>query len=197
MDVTSYLLGKNASGGGGDSDLDWSAIGYDKPPKSVTSDYDYAKQIKDNWVPSTDLTAKFENNSNIIIMPLVDTSEVTNMSYMFSYCSNLKEIPQFDTSNVINMRQMFQGCTYLKVVPLLDTSKISSSLYINQMFNSCINLTDESVDNILQMAINATNVTSGKTLTALGLSSSYYPATRIQALPHYQDFIDAGWTIGY
>ena len=46
MDLTSYLLGKKSSGGGG---LDWTAIGYTQSPKSISDGYTYAKQIYDNW----------------------------------------------------------------------------------------------------------------------------------------------------
>jgi len=66
------------------------------------------------------------------------------------------------------------------------------------MFTLCSNLTDESLDNILQMCINTTSVyTRPKTLTELGFNVGYYSASRIQSLPHYNDFINAGWTIGY
>ena len=35
-------------------------------------------------------------------------------------------------------------------------------------------------------------------LAQLGITdTTAYPTSRIQALPHYQDFLDAGWTIGY
>ena len=36
-----------------------------------------------------------------------------------------------------------------------------------------------------------------KNLSEQGFTSANYPATRIQALPHYQDFVSAGWSIGY
>lgn len=57
MDITSYLLGKQAGGGGGGSDLDWTAIGYDSTPQAIVDGYNYAKQIKDNWVPATRIQA--------------------------------------------------------------------------------------------------------------------------------------------
>ena len=50
MDITSYLLGKNASGGGGGggSDLDWTALGYTSRPKAIDTGYNYAKEIKED-----------------------------------------------------------------------------------------------------------------------------------------------------
>ena len=56
-------------------------------------------------------------------------------------------------------------------------------------------LTNESLDNILQFCI--TSKIENGTLQYLGFDSNVYPINRIEALPHYQDFLDAGWTIGY
>ena len=50
MDITSYLLGKQASGGGGGgSSLDWSAIGYNGEPQEIKDGYNYAVEIMENW----------------------------------------------------------------------------------------------------------------------------------------------------
>ena len=110
----------------------------------------------------------------------------------FYYCENLVEAPLFDTSGVINMITMFQGCTLLSTIPIYNTSSVEN---MNSMFAFCGNLTDTSLDNILQMCINAISYTGTKTLSTLGVITEYYPTSRIEALPHYQDFINAGWTI--
>ena len=271
------------SGGGG---LDWSAIGYNGTPQVIKDGYDYAVEIKNNWVPNSDLSNKFYNdlnlkimplvdtsiatdmygmfmnsgistiplldtsnvtnmtnmfanvsslttipllntskvtnmnsmfyNSNISTIPLLDTSSVTNMSYMFYY-SGISTIPLLDTSSVTNMSYMFHN-SGISTIPLLNTSKVTNMSYMfadvsslttiplldtssvtnmSSMFSNVGSLTDESLDNILQMCINATSYKGKKTLYQLGLRRTYYPASKIQALPHYQDFLDAGWTIGY
>ena len=92
------------------------------------------------------------------------------------------------------MGAMFSFCSYLTTIPLLDTSNVTN---MADMFYHTYNLTDTSLDNILQMCINASVYTGTKKLSTLGLTSTNYPASRIQALTHYQDFINAGWTIGY
>lgn len=125
-------------------------------------------------------------------LPMIDMSNVISMKY-FASNSETTSIPQYDTSNVANMYYAFQNCSNLLNVPLLDTNRVTNLR--NTFFNSP-NLTDQSLDNILQMCINSL-VSSNKTLARLGFTSTDYPASRIQALPHYQDFIDAGWTIGY
>lgn len=194
MDITSYLLGKKASGGGG-SGLDWSAIGYNETPQGIIDIYDYSKQIYDNWNNVSDLSYKFQDNSDLIIFPLVDTSNATSMLSMFYNCTSITSIPLLDTSKVEQMRFMFNGATSLKTIPQFNTSSLTR---ISSAFTGVNKLTDESLDNILKMCININpNYTRAKTLSELGLTSSYYPASRIQALPSYNDFIDAGWTIGY
>ena len=67
-----------------------------------------------------------------------DTSEVTNMSYMFNNCKNLTTIPQLDTSKVTTMSNMFRGCYHLTTIPQLDTSNVKEMSY---MCYDCHNLT--------------------------------------------------------
>ena len=111
---------------------------------------------------------------------------------MFDNCTSLKEIPQLNTSNVTNMSYMFQYCELLENVPQFDTSNV---IAMKNMFQYCNKLTDTSIDNILQFCI--TSKIKNGTLKYLGFNSNVYPINRIEALPHYQDFLDAGWTIGY
>lgn len=203
------------------ANLNWGAIGYSEEPKTLQEDYNYAVEIMNNWVPVTSLMSKFENDTKLVYMPLVDTSltttmqntfrncsklqtipklntsNVTSLFNTFSGCTNLVEIPPLDTSKADTMRYMCTNCTYLRNVPVLDTSKLNSSVSFQQTFSGCKNLTEESLDNILQMCINATLYNGTKKLTQLGFSSSINPVSQIQALPHYQAFINAGWTIGY
>lgn len=136
----------------------------------------------------------FSYFSSLTEVPLFDTSNISDMQSMFSNCSSLTSIPLFNTSNVTRMKSMFSNCTSLTSVPLFNTSNV---IDMNNMFGQCRLLTDESLDNILQMCINAKNYTATKTFQGVGFNVNNYPASRIQGLPHYQDFIDAGWTIGY
>lgn len=124
----------------------------------------------------------------------VDTSNVTNMSEMFRMCQKLTSIPQIDTSKVTNMYNMFYACASLMNLPLLDTSKVTNWEYA---FYYCAALTNESLNNILQMCVNATSYTGTKTLAYLGFNSSWCSASKIQGLSNYQAFLNAGWTIGY
>ena len=84
--------------------------------------------------------------------PLLDTSNVTNMYFMFAYCINLATIPELNTSNVTSMSGMFYYCKNLTTIPLLDTSNVTS---MNQMFSGCTNLTtipELNTSNVTNMA---------------------------------------------
>ena len=71
-------------------------------------------------------------------LPQLDTSNVTNMSHMFTICANLTTIPQINTSNVTNMDYMFSGCTNLTTIPQLDTSNVTD---MSNMFSGCRKIT--------------------------------------------------------
>ena len=124
----------------------------------------------------------------------VDTSNVTNMDSMFYMCQKLTAIPQLNTSKVTNMYRMFYACILLEDLPLLDTNKVTNWA---DAFYYCKALTNESLNNILQMCINATSYVGTKTLAYLGFNSSWCTASKIQGLSNYQSFLNAGWTIGY
>lgn len=146
-------------------------------------------------VSGTSLQNAFVGASNLTEIPLMDTSNVTNMHTM-CYSSGIVSFPQLNTSSVTDMGGMCQSCPNLVNLPLLDTSSVTNMKYI--CFGS-LGLSDASLDNLLQMAANVNaGYTQTKTLAdLLGTYTNNYPASRIQALPHYQDFLDAGWTIGY
>ena len=54
MDIMSYLLGKQASGGGS-TGYDWQAIGISKEPSFISDGYDYAVDLQTNWTPTASL----------------------------------------------------------------------------------------------------------------------------------------------
>ena len=72
-----------------------------------------------------------------------DTSNVTDMSWMFFDCSSLTEldVSGFDTSNVTDMSNMFAGCSSLTELDLsgFDTSNVTDMSY---MFCFCESLTE-------------------------------------------------------
>lgn len=195
MDVTSYLLGKNASGGGGDISKYFGELTASEN-SSISGIMHAIQEIpSDITVTGTSLQYAFSRTVGLKKLSLIDTSNITNMFAMCQGCENLEEIAQIDTSKVVTFSSAFNGCLKLATVPQLDTS---SATNIMNIFNNCPSLSDKSLDNILLMCININpNYTDTKTLYRMGFRATNYPTSRIQALPHYQDFVGAGWTIGY
>lgn len=106
----------------------------------------------------TNMSYMFNNNSSLTTLDLssFDTSNVTNMAYMFDYCGSLVSlnINNFNTSKVVNMLWMFQGCSKLTT---LDVSSFDTSNVTNMgfMFFNCNNLISLDVSKF-----NTENVTS-------------------------------------
>lgn len=112
----------------------------------------YKTQIKNNDENANNRTAyMFNNNFNycqyietIKFSDGIDTSNVTNMSFMFYGCSKLTDIDfgaNFNTSNVTNMACIFSNCSELVNLDVsnFDTSNVTN---MNQMFNNCWVLAD-------------------------------------------------------
>ena len=103
-----------------------------------------------------------------------NTSNVTNMNYMFAGCSSLTnlDVSGFNTSNVTTMWGMFMSCSSLTSLDLssFNTSNVND---MSSMFDSCSSLTNLDVS-----GFNTSNVTtmwgmfsSCSSLTSLDLSN--------------------------
>lgn len=118
-----------------------------------------------------------------------------NMSDMFYGCNSLISLPTLNTLNVTDMKELCYGCHNLANVPVLDTSRITASGNMYNMFTNCESLSNDSLNNIMEMCINS-GITSGtRTLKNIGLTSAQ--ATTCQSLSNYTAFTNAGWTKGY
>jgi surface protein len=211
MDILSYKLGQKSSGGGGggssssdyfiedtltSNDIKYfiKKIGNIKSSASIFSvNCDNLEEIESLELPNVS-TFNLSSKPKLKKIGRLKFGSLTSCSQMFSGCSSLKTIPRFETKDVTTFSWFCFSCHELENVPLFDTS---SCTQFATAFTNCSKLTDQSLDNILQMCINATQYTGTKTLSTIGFNSSTYRSSRIQALPHYQDFINAGWKIGY
>ena len=116
--------------GGGNSEHSGGTQSY---PKYLISDVEtlivscsmYDRQEQDKNYPYG-----WEFYQNNLIFKGFDTSNVTDMSCMFSNFTNLKslDLSSFDTRNVTNMGGMFSGCKSLTSIDLssFDTSNVTS-----------------------------------------------------------------------
>jgi len=112
--------------------------------------------VYDVYKSGTNLRDMFNGESgqsnNIVEVLGANTSNVTNMTYLFNYCNNLTTVALFDTSNVTYMGGMFNKCQSLTTVPLFDTSSVT---YMYNMFSGCSSLTSVPLfdtSNVLDMS---------------------------------------------
>ena len=120
-------------------DEGWFAkIGYTEENSLVKEMVDYAYNLAKGWNPDGSTMQMFKENRSLVFLPMIDTSNVTNMSQMFNGCSSLTTIPLIDTSNVVYMDSMFYGCRALTTIPQLDTSNVVT---VHNVFQNCSALT--------------------------------------------------------
>lgn len=123
----------------------------------------------------------FENCTEMDLSNL-NTSLVTDMSYMFTYCTSLTslDLSNFDTSNVTNMEAMFNGCLSLTSLDLsnFDTSNVTNMAgmfyysglkYLNLSSFNMSNVT--SAHSMFGSVYDLTSITFGKDWRWLGAES--------------------------
>ncbi|EJB2789887.1 BspA family leucine-rich repeat surface protein [Enterococcus faecalis] len=104
----------------------------------------------------TDMTNMFSSCSKLTSLDLssFNTSQVTSMEGMFSGCSGLTslDVSKFDTSAVTSMEGMFSGCSSLSS---LDVSKFNTSQVTSMegMFSGCSGLTSLDVSKFNTSAV--------------------------------------------
>ena len=69
----------------------------------------------------------------------IDTSNVTNMEYMFGYSATLTylDLSNFDTHNVTNMTNMFRNCVSLSTILVSDSFVVEQVTNSDDMFYGC------------------------------------------------------------
>ena len=113
--------------------------------KTVSFDRSFAhfRPIRtNNWFSEFGVLTKIENLENL------NTSEVTDMSYMFFACAKLTalDLHSFDTQKVKNMFALFYGCSSLKKINVssFNTSNVEK---MGRMFCECKELPAVDVNN--------------------------------------------------
>lgn len=91
---------------------------------------------------STDLSFMFEEMRALRVVPSIDTSNVTNMEGMFQLCISLQTIPWMDTSKVTSMKSMFSKAMAINTLPMLDVLNVKD---MELIFFQCASLRNEKV----------------------------------------------------
>ena len=116
----------------------------------------YAGKIEMNGIENldtsevTDMSYMFTDGSQYTDLDLssFDTSNVTTMSGMFLNCSKLTNLnlANFDTKNVVKLTNLFNGCSAIENINLssFDTSNVTK---MYAMFGNCENLKNVNLKN--------------------------------------------------
>ena len=129
---------------------DGSVMAYVEDDGSGNSTYKLTIGGKGGIIANESMISYFSGFEEMTSIDLsaIDTSEVTDMSYMFSECNGLTslDVSKFDTSQVTNISHMFYHCSSLTS---LDVSKLDTSNVTNMsgMFENVRRLTSLDVSN--------------------------------------------------
>ena len=82
---------------------------------------------------------------NIYDLNFIDTSKITDMSWLFEYISCNFDISNWDMSNVKNVDNMFYCCWNFNCD--LSNWDMSKALRINEMFYGCKNFEGKGLEN--------------------------------------------------
>lgn len=152
---------------------------------------------------------------NLTNLPNYNTSNVTNFGQTFINCHSLKNVPNFDTSNAKYMSRMFANCWNLQEAPYLNTAKVTSMANMFEitnlrnipqydttnvtdmrcMFYYCNYLTDNAIQNIINMILNSNIPSSYKNLRTNNWNSPFMSTniTSSRYSNRLSELAAAGW----
>jgi len=111
---------------------------------------------------------------DIIIVKLIETNKITDMSYMFYGSENLisiRNISNWDTINVTNMKSMFHLCTNLKSLDKISELRVDNVIDFSYMFCGCSSLTK------------LENISKWNTYKAIDISYLFIDCISLKILP--------------
>ena len=169
--------------------------------ESTSTNMDWLADVDTSQI--TSFSGFIRNCKQITSLPYFDTSNGTNFGQMCQSTRALVSFPQIDTSNGTNFSNMFIDCKALVNIPVLDWSKATTLQNVFGGLGSggqgaCTNLSNESLNNILEMCANATAYIqqgTNMTLKYIGLTSAQ--ATTCETLSNWDTFVNVGWSSGF
>ena len=117
---------------------------------NISSGENTLKKLLDATKTTKYLFSSYEGNDIPNLIQYNDTSEVTNMSYMYQWCK-ATNFPQLNVSKVTNASYMFYHCTNIVTAPILNLSNVQNC---ESVFRDCANLTTCEISDFS----NATNI---------------------------------------
>ena len=87
----------------------------------------------------------------------IDTSEITDMSYMFTYSKFNGDISKWDVSNVKNMQEMFYNSKFSGDISNWDVSNVNNMKYMFCYSEFNVDISNWDVSNVKDMSFMFTN----------------------------------------
>lgn len=106
------------------------------------------------------MDSAFERCNSLVDASDIQISNVNSLYYCFNGCTNLMNAPIVDASNTTSLGGMFYNCTNLVNVPEYNTAKAT----MQATFAHCNNLSDASIQNIINMCLNSNSPEGTKIL---------------------------------
>lgn len=145
--------------------------------KLLYESYNLIEVLGANTTNVTDMEYMFAGCMNLSSVAYFDTSNVKYMNNMFNICISLKNIPEYNTENVVNMGNMFRDCESLESVPCFNTQNVTA---MNGMLSYCYSLTSipafdtSNVTNMCEFASNSYNVVYVPLLNTTNVTDMHY-----------------------
>ncbi len=138
----------------------------------------------------------FKKLTNIEHLDYLNTSEVTDMAYMFFSCESLTslDVSKFKTSKVTTMEDMFESCKSLTSLDIrnFNTAKVTT---MEAMFHEChslkfLELGNFNTDNVTNMAhmfedcfaLTSLDLSSFNTANVTTMEEMFHNCSRLQAV---------------
>ncbi len=123
----------------GSTDTEWDSDGTNEDVTKVEFDSSFAGARP---TKTYDWFYNMKNLESIEGISYLNTSEVTDMAYMFGGCSILAilDLSNFNTSKVTDMKRMFDECINLQTIYVGDGWSTAAVKYSDEMFLGCSSL---------------------------------------------------------
>jgi len=147
--------------------------------------------------PSANLDVSDQEKNKVLIkqFPTMNMTNRTTISDVFSGYPSLVSLPTMtNTTNITSAFAMALNCPALVNVPYYSMPNCRD---FDIAFSDSTLLSNQSIQNIMQMLINCDNENyeSDKWLTAVISDQIPNLESKVMAMSNYQDFLNAGWTI--
>lgn len=125
--------------------------------------------------------------------------QISSSKFMFENCSSLVTAPAFDFTNVNNIYHMFYGCSNLVNLPTFNI-KNGGVQNLQEAFTGCDNLSDDSLNKILNLIIRIesgfSSLPHARSLNIIGLTAEQ--VDRCKTLSNWSAFENLNnWSTGY